>query len=106
ALLVGIGQRAARHPTANPTVIAPRSDRTQTGNSLAQAGPARDLGEDHAEQLVHAREAAQPMLSAVTFDGVLERAPWEQFDQLGEDRPTLVRSEERRVGKEWRDRAQ
>ena len=71
-------------------MIAPRAQSTQTTDRLAQARSARELREDHAEQLIHAREAAELPVPPVSLDGRLERAAWQQFQQLGKDGATRV----------------
>ncbi len=65
AHLVGVGQGAARDPTANAEVIQLRYLRAQTGFDIAQALSERELGKGHAQILVETRETLDLVLAVV-----------------------------------------
>ena len=69
---------------AQPSVSA-RAEGTQAQDGLAQAGPAGDLREGHAEQLVHARQPQRPGVRAIPLDRQVEGASREQVQELRED---------------------
>jgi hypothetical protein len=71
-------------------MVSTRTDGVETADGLAEAGSARDLGEHHAEQLVHAGQRSRAAVAAVTFHGLFESAAGKQIDHLRIDGSALV----------------
>lgn len=79
---------APRRRDPDAAVIATRAQRPKATDGLAQARSTGELREHHAEQLIHAGEAAEFLPAAVALDRRVEGAAWEQIEQLSEDRAT------------------
>ncbi len=91
AILVGLRQRAARHAAADAAaVVTSRAQSREARNGFAQAPPPGDLREDHAQQLVRARQSPRATIASIAAHGTLERAAWKKFDQLRKDAATLI----------------
>ena len=75
ARFVRVGQRAARHRSANPKVIELGRLRTQAGLDVAQTLAIRELREGHAAQLIRAAEIAHATIAAVALDDASKRLP-------------------------------
>ena len=84
ARFVRVGERTARHRSANPQVIELGRLRTQARFDVAQALAIRELREGHAAQLSRATEIADAMIAAVTLDDAAEGLPRQMLHQLGE----------------------
>ena len=85
ALLVGLAQSALGRRGADAAVIAAWSQGAQTTDGLAQTGSAGELGEDHAQQLIHAGEPANTPLAAITIHRQIEGASRKQIQKLSKD---------------------
>ena len=72
ARFVGVGQRAARHRSANPKVIELGRLRTQAGLDVAQTLAIGELRERHAAKLIGATEIAHATIAAVALDDAIE----------------------------------
>ena len=77
ARFVRIGQRAARHRSANTQVIELGRLRTQAGLDVAQALAIGQLREGHAAELIRATEIAHAMIAAVALDDAAEASSTE-----------------------------
>lgn len=88
--LVGLRQRAAGHAAADPAVVTAAPQRRQARDRVAEARAPRELREDHAQELIHARERPHTPVAVVASHGVLESTSGQEFDQLGEDAAALV----------------
>lgn len=84
ALLVGIGQCAARNTTANPQVIELGRVGPQAGFDIPQALAVRQLRECHAQELIEMRETECWIPTGVFGNAAPERVQWHMIHQLGE----------------------
>lgn len=84
ALLVGIGQGAARNATTNAQVIELGRVGAQAGFDIAQALAERQLRERHAQELIEVREAEGWIPAGVPGHTAPERVQWQVIHQLGE----------------------
>ena len=98
---VGIGQGAARDPSANAHVIELRDLGAQTGFDVAQALAKRELREGHAQILIETREALDLVLAVVLGDATAKRGQRQMLRELREDKSALVHRRSR-----WRKSAQ
>ena len=89
-VLVGLGQRVAGHASVDAAVVTSWSKGRETRDSLSQAGTTGDLSEDHAQELVFARERSDATIACVAIDGVVEGATRQEIDELSKDGTTLV----------------
>jgi hypothetical protein len=88
--LVGVGQRASRDMAADAGVIQTRTQRTQTGDAVAQTVAVGQLRESHAQELIPARKSSRAPIAAVatnTFAKLMDR---EVIDELIEDSSACV----------------
>jgi hypothetical protein len=84
ARFVRVGQRAARHGSADSQVVELGGLRTQAGRDVAQALAISQLRERHAAKLIRATEIADTMIAVVTLDDTTEGLPRKMIHQLGE----------------------
>jgi hypothetical protein len=66
-------------------MVEPRSERAQADLDVAQAFAARQLGEGHAQKLIHAGEAAMTPLAPVAADAAMKFVSGKVVHHLGED---------------------
>lgn len=90
ARLVGIRERAARHPAPDAHVVEPGLHRAETRLDVAEALPVGPLGEGQTQELVEAREAADLVLALVAGHAGVELRQREALHDLREDGATTV----------------
>jgi hypothetical protein len=71
-------------------VVEPVAKGSEASFDVAEALPIGELGERHAEELVPATEASNPVVSAVSKHDPAKEAVREMGDELGEDGSALV----------------
>jgi hypothetical protein len=89
-LLVGIGQGTPGDSAADAHVVELLRHGTEADLDVAQALPIGELREGHREVLVPAREAAEPMVAAVSLHAAGERFVRNEAHELREDGASLV----------------
>ena len=82
---VRIGERIARHLAANPHVVELLGLRAQAGLDVPQTFAKRQLGERHAQALIHAGKALDLAVPAVPSHAALEYHRRQMPHELRED---------------------
>ena len=67
-MLIGVGQGAPRHRTANPHAVKLGGARTQANFDVSQALPVGQLGEGQTEKLIPAGEAMRFVVTTVSLN--------------------------------------
>lgn len=88
--LVRDRQGVAGHATWQSEVIKLLRHGSKTGLDVSEALPKRQLSEDHADELMPAREAPHSMVAAVALDQPVKGVPGQVVHELGEDELSLV----------------
>jgi len=84
-MLVGVGQRAARHRAANPQSIKLAAARAQTNFDVPQTLPVSQLGEGQAEKLIPTGEALHLVVAAMTRHDPAKRVVGNPLGELGKN---------------------
>jgi hypothetical protein len=90
AKLIGVGERAACRRVTEAQMISPRTDSAETRDRLTQTRSAGELGEDHAEQLIHAGERQWASAAPMTLDRQLEGAAGKEIQKLSKNSSALI----------------
>jgi hypothetical protein len=85
SMLVGVGQRAARHRSANPEMVKLRGARAQANLDVAETFPIDQLRESQAEKLIPAGEAIRLPVPVVALNTAMENLRVNPFHELGEN---------------------
>ena len=85
AVLVGLGQGAARNGPSDSSVIEFRAERSQTGFDIAQTVAKSQLRKGHAEKLIEAGKRSDAMIATVALNALLKGKRWEPGHDLGKN---------------------
>jgi hypothetical protein len=87
---IGVGQCGSRDSAADAHVVQLVRRASQASLDISQALAIGELGEGHAQKLIPAGEAAQPVIAAVARDTPAELPIRKEGDQLREHRAAKV----------------
>jgi hypothetical protein len=90
ATIVGVAERAARHPATNAQVVQPPLERLQAGDDVAQALAISQLGKCQAEKLVPTREGPCAMVATIARHALAKLVDGQVIDELGENGSSAV----------------
>jgi hypothetical protein len=80
---IGVSKRASRNCSSETSVIAFTPDGLQAGGDVAQALAKSQLSKSQGEELISAREATWPTMTAVTSNTGIEIVSWKIVHELG-----------------------